>query len=387
MTKKIRYGIVGIGNQGSGYAKKFMANFDKNAELTAVCDIDKKRIDWAEKTLKNVRVFSDYETMLGSGLIDVAMIVTPHYLHPQIAICAFEKGLNVLIDKPAGVYTKAVKEMNEVSKKYSKQLFGIMYNQRTDKLYIKAKQIIDSGELGELTRINWIITDWYRSQAYYNQGGWRGTWGGEGGGVLTNQCPHQLDLFTWLAGSPIKVKSYIKTIGRDITVENDVTAYCEFANGASGVFITSTHDAPGTNRLEITGTVGKIIIERGKLAFTKNLVSEPIFNKQDKVHMSPPPHITKVIKKSLLDMKREVFPSGHFAIVKNFSNVLLGIEDKLIAPGCDGLIGLTFSNAIHYSGWTNTEVTLPIDEDKYLEELNKQIEKEKRLKNNSEGNL
>ena len=262
----VRFGIVGIGKQGTLYTKFFTkaGSVLKGAKLTAVCDIDEGRRAYAEKNLPGVKVFSDYKEMFASGLIDAVMVETPHYFHPQIAMDALDAGLNVLCDKPAGVYTKQVRELNEKAKQHPDLLFGMMFNQRTNPLYIKAKQIIDSGELGEMKRIVWIITDWYRPKAYYDQGGWRGTWNGEGGGVLLNQCPHQLDLFTWLAGMPETVTSQLATRGRDISVENDVTAMCTFKNGASGVFITSTHDAPGTNRLEITGDCGKIVIEKDK---------------------------------------------------------------------------------------------------------------------------
>ncbi|NCA67950.1 MAG: Gfo/Idh/MocA family oxidoreductase, partial [Clostridia bacterium] len=291
-------------------------------------------------------------------------------------IAAFRAGLNVLCDKPAGVYTKQVRELNTEAEKHPEQLFGMMFNQRTNPLYIKAKEIIMSGELGELKRIVWIITNWYRPRAYYAQGGWRGTWWGEGGGVLINQCPHQLDLFTWLAGMPVSVMSTTSTRCRDINVENDVTAFCKFANGATGVFITSTHDAPGTNRLEITGDGGKIVIEKGKLVFTKNIISEPQFSKDNEVFMGKPK--TKKYKYSGLDRYLRLFkyPIQHIGVLKNFTDVLLKKDDNFIAPGREGIIGLTFSNAIHLSGWINKEVTIPLDEELFIAELEKCKEQE-----------
>ncbi len=377
--KKVRYGIVGVGKQGSLYAKfltkmKFIL---KNSELTAVCDLLPERRDWAKSNLDGVEVFENYQDMFKSGLIDVVMIETPHYFHPQIAIAAFEAGINVLCDKPAGVYTKQVREMNEVAKSHPDLLFGMMFNQRTNPLYIKAKEIIQSKAFGELTRIVWIITDWYRPSAYYAQGGWRGTWQGEGGGVLINQCPHQLDLFTWLAGLPISVTATTSTIGRDINVENDVTAYCKFENGATGVFITSTHDAPGTNRLEITGAGGKIVIEKGKLTFTQNQTLEPEFSKTNKVFMAKPK--TKVFTARLITGVLKKFfsaPPQHVGIIKNYSDYLLGNTDKFFARGEEGIIGLTFSNAIHLSGWLKREITLPLDEELYLSELEKRKKEE-----------
>lgn len=380
-SKKIRYGIVGIGKQGTFYTKILTKlNFlVKGSELTAVCDISEDRRKWAKENLKGVRIFDNCDEMFKSGLIDAVMIETPHYFHPEIAKAAFNAGLNVLCDKPAGVYTKQVKEMNEEAQKHPELLFGMMFNQRTNPLYIKAKEIIGGEEFGELTRIVWIITDWYRPAAYYAQGGWRGTWWGEGGGVLINQCPHQLDLFTWLAGLPVSVTATTATIGRDINVENDVTAYCKFANGATGVFITSTHDAPGTNRLEITGTGGKIIIEKGKLVFTKNEMQEPRFSAVNKVFMGKP-KTTKYTCKLLPNMIKSLFsaPPQHIGIIKNYTDYLLKKTDNFFARGEEGVIGLTFSNAIHLSGWLKKEVAIPFDEDLYISELEKRKEEEKK---------
>lgn len=370
---KVRYGIVGIGKQGTFYTTVFtkLRKLVKGAELTAVCDISEERRQWAKDTLPGVQVFTDYNDMFASGLIDVVMVETPHYFHSEIAIAAFKAGLNVLCDKPAGVYTKQVREMNEVASQYPNQVFGMMFNQRTNPLYIRAKEIITSGGLGELTRIVWIITNWYRPAAYYAQGGWRGTWWGEGGGVLINQCPHQLDLFTWLAGLPVSVQATASTVGRDISVENDVTAYCKFANGATGVFITSTHDAPGTNRLEITGTGGKIIIEGTKLLYTKLDELEPDFSKHNTVFMGQPKRKTTSFNgfKTYLHFRK--FPPQHIGVIKNYTDFMLDKTDRLMAPGSEGIVGLTFSNAIHLSAWTGKEVTIPFDEDEYIAELNK----------------
>ncbi|MDE7215389.1 MAG: Gfo/Idh/MocA family oxidoreductase [Clostridia bacterium] len=231
MADKIRYGIVGIGKQGSRYAGQLFAGMDKNGVLSAVCDIAEDRREWAKSKFGDkVKVFENYEEMFASGLIDAVLIDTPHYAHPVIAQKALEMNIHALSDKPAGVYTKAVREVAEYAKSQRPNLkFGLLYNQRTSKIYKKAKEIIESGQLGNLKRIVWIITNWYRPQAYYSQGGWRGTWAGEGGGVLINQDPHQLDLFTWLAGSKItSVNAIARTVGRQINVENDVTATCTF---------------------------------------------------------------------------------------------------------------------------------------------------------------
>ena len=386
---KIRYGIIGIGKQGSKYAGQIFAGMDKNAVLTAVCDRNENRRAWAnEKFGDKVKVFDNPDALLDSGLIDAVIIDTPHYEHPVLARKALERDLNVLCDKPAGVYTKAVREVAEYAKEQKPNLkFGLLYNQRTSKVYKAAKAIIDAGELGNLKRIVWIITNWYRPQAYYSQGGWRGTWAGEGGGVLINQDPHQLDLFTWLAGSKItSVSAIAKTVGRKINVENDVTATCTFENGATGVFITSTHEAPGTNRLEISGDGGKMVISGSndlnmKLEFTKLETLEPEFSEKNTVFMGKP----KTKKKTVKFLPHEVIKGllidkgQHINVIRNFSNVLLGKETKLIGNYEEGLNGLTFSNAIHLSAWLEKTIC-PQDkdfEDVYYEELQKRIEDEK----------
>ena len=279
----VRIGIIGIGNMGSHHGNYLLEEGVPNAELTAVSDLNPARIKWVRENWgEGIRVFDKAAEMLAAGCVDGVMIATTHYDHPSLAIKAFEKGLHVLIEKPAGVYTKQVREMNEAAEKSGK-VFGIMYNQRTNPLYQKLKDLIQAGELGDIRRTNWIITDWYRSQSYYDSGGWRATWEGEGGGVLLNQCPHNLDLWQWICGMPKRVRAFC-AYGKyhNIEVEDDVTAYVEYQNGATGLFITSTADAPGTNRFEITGDRGKVVAENGKLLFWRLRVPERQFNREYK---------------------------------------------------------------------------------------------------------
>lgn len=376
---KVRFGIIGIGKMGSLHCLRFTHGLIKNGTLTAVCDISPERKEWAEKNLKakGVEFFDDYKSLIDSGKVDAVLVATPHYDHPVIATYALSKGLHTLIEKPAGVYTKAIRELNEYAATKPELTFGIMYNQRTNKLYRFAKELVETGRLGEMKRINWIITNWYRPQAYYNQGGWRGTWAGEGGGVLINQCPHQLDLFQWLGGMPSMIRGYAKVgRNRDINVENDVTAYMEYPNGATGVFITSTHDFPGTNRLEIDGDKGKIVIENNKLVFTELEVAESVFNATNKKFMpSIPSHKTVKRMSKLGELMMNVF-GQHTGIINNFTNHIVNGE-PLIAPGAEGIRGLTISNAIHLSSWTGEAVELPIDEDKFIAELEKRKAEEK----------
>ncbi|ANS74439.1 oxidoreductase [Paenibacillus yonginensis] len=377
--KKVRYGIIGIGNMGRSHAVELLDQVN-GAELAAVCDSSPDALAWAKDRLPdNVQQFDQPEVLFKSGLIDAVIIATPHYDHPPLAIQAFDAGLHVLIEKPAGVYTKAVREMNARAAA-SDRVFGIMYNQRTNPLYQKLKELIASGELGEIRRTNWIITNWYRSQSYYNSGGWRATWAGEGGGVLLNQDPHQLDLWQWTTGlMPKRVRAFCH-FGkyRDIEVEDDVTAYVEYENGATGLFVTTTGEAPGTNRFEVTGDRGKIVIEDDKLVFWRLRVPEPEFNASYNGGFGAPEC-----------WKCEVpVPAGHgeqhLGILKNFTNAILHGE-QLIAPGEEGIKGLTLSNAMHLSAWEDDWADLPLDEDRFHELLQSKIATSKYKKKTDES--
>ena len=267
--KKVKLGIIGLGNMGSAHSQFILGGQTPEIELSAVAERSLKRREQAKQLLpQGVRIFEEGSALIDSGVCDAVLIATPHYQHPELAIQAFEHGQHVMCEKPAGVYTLAVREMNKAADAHPHLAFGMMFNQRTNALYRKMHEMINSGQVGEIKRVNWIVTDWYRSQLYYDSGAWRATWAGEGGGVLLNQCPHNLDLLQWLVGLPTRVRAFAHN-GKwhDIEVEDDVTAYLEFENGATGVFITSTGDAPGSNRLEVTGTRGRLVCENNSLYF------------------------------------------------------------------------------------------------------------------------
>ncbi|HZG56760.1 Gfo/Idh/MocA family oxidoreductase [Paenibacillus sp.] len=368
---EVRIGIVGMGNMGWGHAQYLAAGKVKGAALTAVSDLFESKRNLAKETFGDgVATFADPESMFSSGLVDAVLVATPHYDHPDCAIAAFRHGLHVLIEKPAGVYTKQVRLMNEAAAASGK-VFSIMYNQRTNPLYMKLRDLISSGELGEVRRTNWIITNWYRSQSYYNSGGWRATWAGEGGGVLINQDPHQLDLWQWTIGMmPTRVRAFCH-FGkyRDIEVEDDVTAYVEYANGATGVFVTTTGEAPGTNRFEVTGDRGKIVVEDDKLTFWRLRTPEPEFNATFTGTFGAP-------EAWRCDIPVKGDNPGHMGITQNFVDAILR-GAPLIAPGEEGILGLTLSNAMHLSTWTDDWANLPIDEELYYELLQERIRNSK----------
>ena len=365
--KKVRFGIIGMGNQGSYYANVLKDNKIENGVLAACCDNNEAKLNFAKEkfgSLENISFYSNYFEMLDSGNVDAILVETPHYQHPEIVIECLKKGINVICDKPAGVYTKQVKEMNKVASE-SNVLFTMMFNQRTNCIYRKMREMIKDGLLGELQRVTWIITDWYRTQSYYDNGSWRATWAGEGGGVLINQCPHQIDLIQWILGEmPTKVTSFCK-YGRwhDIEVEDDVTAYFEYKNGATGVFITTTGEAPGTNRLEISGSKGKLLSEDGNLIFYQNEI-DSIENCKVSQKGFDKPKCNKIV------VETDGENSQHVGIINNFANAILGIE-KLFIQGQEGINGVELMNAIELSGWKDSKmISLPVDENEYLEILN-----------------
>ena len=366
--EKVRYGIIGLGNMGSGHVKNFDGGkIVPEAVITALCDINPAKIENMKEKTTNTEVtyFTNYIEMLDSGLCDAVIVAVPHYQHPEMVIECLKRGIHVICEKPAGVYTKQVKEMNAVAER-SDAKFGMMFNQRTNCLYRKMREMIKNGEIGEIERVTWIITDWFRTQIYYDSGSWRATWEGEGGGVLFNQCPHQLDLVQWVVGMLPKTVNAFCHYGKwhDIEVEDDVTAYFEYENGATGMFITTTGEAPGTNRFEVSGTKGKLLCEGKELWFFKNDADT-----KELIETSSEGFKKPACEKILVETDGE--NTQHAGIINNFTATLLG-KEELFVSGTDGIAGVELMNAMTLSGWRGgARISLPVDEDEYLEELNK----------------
>ncbi len=352
---KIRFGLIGVGNIGTGHVENILKGLCPEIEITAVADRRESRRQWAKDHLPGVTIFEEGEDLIHSGLCDAVHICTPHYQHPTLAISAFKAGLHTMVEKPAGVYTLQVRDMMKEADKHPELVFGMMFNQRTNCVYRKLKEMIDGGELGELKRISWLITDWYRTQHYYDSGAWRATWSGEGGGVLLNQCPHQLDLLQWLCGMPSSIRAFChEGKWHDIEVEDDVTAYLEYPGGATGVFVTTTGDAPGANRLEITGTLGKVVCEDQKLTFYKLHTNEREWCVTCPEGFEKPAH-------DVIEVETDGKNEQHPAVLNAFAAAILRHE-PLIADGREGINGLMLSNAMHLSSWLDKQVTLPVDE-------------------------
>lgn len=362
-VKTLRVGIIGVGNIGSAHAAAIYSGKIAGMSLCALCDTDAAVRDALNAKYPDVPVFTAHTELISSGKCEAVIIATPHYFHPPIAIASFRAGLHVLTEKPAGVDCASVKQMISAARESGK-VFGVMFNQRASKLFSEAKRIMDSGELGEFRRMVWIITNWYRKQCYYDSGAWRATWSGEGGGVLINQAPHNLDIWQWLCGMPSRIRAecYVAKY-HSIEVEDDATLFAEYENGATATFITSTGDYPGTNRLEITGSAGKLVLENGKLTHYMLSLDERDF----RLSSADVKNSVGVI--TLEDEKR----ACHCIILQNFADAVLN-GATLIAPGEEALHELELSNAAYLSSWLDKKVTLPICDEEFLFELDQRVQ-------------
>lgn len=366
---KVRFGIVGMGNMGLAHAR-IMKN-TPNAVLAAVCDVVPDRREKAEQEF-GVPGFDEHVKLMDSKQIDAVLIAVPHYFHTAIAKAAFERGIHVLCEKPVAVGVRDAREINETYKKYENKLkFGINFQSRTNPIFRKMRTLIAEGELGEISRITYICSDWFRSNAYYASSSWRGTWSGEGGGVLINQCPHSLDQFQWIPGMmPIRVTA-VAFIGKThpIEVEDEVSAIMEYANGAIGHFICTTGETPGSNRLEIAGDLGKLLVEEEKLTFVRNRQGVREFNKST-TKLFGTPEAWKI------EVPVGPMPTtpGYQLMVENFANAVLKNE-PLNCPGPEGVRSLEIGNAMLMSGLTRKPVDLPLDGptyDRFIDSLAKE---------------
>jgi len=359
----VRLGIIGMGNIGRYHAEYLLNGKVNRCQLTAVADALAPLEPWAARGL---RTFNDGEALIRSGAVDAVIIATPHYQHTTLGIAALEAGLHVMVEKPISVHKADAERLIAAHARHPDRVFAAMFQLRTEPRYVKIKRLVSTGELGPLVRVSWIITDWFRTEAYYASGGWRATWKGEGGGVLLNQCPHNLDLLQWLCGMPARVRGFCQ-LGRyhNIEVEDNVTAYWEWASGATGVFITSTGEAPGTNRLELCGTRGKLVLENNRLTFTRNETDMLEFSRTARTGFARPDvwHV---------EIPFADAPAQHATLTQNFVDAILD-GAPLIAPGAEGLHSVELANATLYSSLTEQTITLPLDGAAYEAKLQELI--------------
>jgi predicted dehydrogenase len=360
----VRLGIIGVGAMGGHHARAVRSGAIPGCELAAICDADAERF----APFEGIPAFASDRELIRSGTVDAVLIATPHYSHTTIGIAALKAGLHVLVEKPISVHVADARKLIHAHTN-PRQVFAAMFNQRTDPAFIKIREMVQAGELGAIRRVQWTITDWFRSQAYYDSGGWRATWAGEGGGVLLNQGVHNLDLLHWIFGPPSRVRALCKIgVHHDIEVEDDVSALLEFPNGATGVVVTSTGEAPGVNRLEITGERGRLTYEDKSLTFLRNDVETRKYSETTSEAYKPPGHwkVEIPIDRSL--------PQGgqHAAILRNFTNAILKGE-PLVAPAAEGLGSVELINAMLLSGYEDCAVTLPVPPSRYATFLKKRI--------------
>lgn len=355
--KAVRFGVIGVGNIGTAHVNCLGSANIKDATLAAACDISPDRRAFCEQQWK-VPTFEKYAAMLQSGLVDAVIVSVPHPLHAEIAAAALKAELHVLVEKPVDITVSKAHTLNVLAEKSGK-VFGIMFNQRTSPLFARAREIVQGGALGELKRTAWTITNWYRTQQYYDSGSWRATWAGEGGGVLLNQAPHNLDLWQWICGMPVSVTAFCDEARyHRIEVEDSATVFTRYANGATGTFITATGEFPGTNRLEMVGDKGKMVLENGVMKWWKLQTSERevCFSSKENAPAIPMEYTEFVPKEK---------ETAHAGILQNFTDAVL-YGEPLLAPGYDGIKELTVSNAAYLSAWTgNREIQLPFDQARF----------------------
>ena len=361
---KVRIGIIGMGNMGRFHANDLLDGKVPRGELAAVGSTSPHKLE--EYKEKGVQIFGSGEEMIASGAIDALLIATPHYQHTSLGVAALEAGLHIMVEKPISAHKADAERLIAAAVARPEQVFGAMFQLRVEPRYQKIRELVQGGELGDLVRVLWIMTDWFRSEAYFQSGGWRATWKGEGGGVLLNQCLHQLDAMQWITGMPSQVRSHVG-IGKwhDIEVEDDVTCYMEFANGASGAFITSSGETPGSNRFEIAGTKGRLILENDTLTLTRNEVPSDEWCKTSKIGFQKPETTVEEIPIPGAD-------AAHATLMTNFVNAILDGE-ALIAPGVEGLGSVELANVMVYSGLLNESVDLPMDGAAWEAKLNELI--------------
>jgi predicted dehydrogenase len=361
MTPSVRLGVIGVGAMGARHAEQILAGAVPRCELTAVCSPIPEQL----ARFPAVRPFARSEDLIRSGAVDAVLIATPHYSHTAIGIDALRHGLHVLVEKPISVH-KADAERLLAAHTNPRLVFAAMFMMRTDPVFQKIRQLVHGGDLGQVRRLAWTITNWFRPDAYYASAPWRGTWAGEGGGVLLNQCPHQLDLLQWFIGMPQRVRAFCH-LGKyhRIEVEDDVTAYLEYDNGATATFITSTGEAPGANRLEIAGENGRLVFENGALTFTRNETPASEFSRTTKEMFAAPPTQTSVIPV-------EGAGGQHMAIVRNFVDAILD-GAPLIAPAAEGIRSVELGNAMLLSSLQQRTVGLPMDGAAFEKELQRLI--------------
>ena len=324
----------------------------EEATLVAVADVN---AETAAKVAQETgaRAFESAEELIEQGDVEAILIATPHFFHPPVAEFAAARGVHVLSEKPLAVTVSAADAMVAAAAAGG-VLLGVMFQQRLESARVQMKQFVESGALGELHRIS-MVAPWYRPQAYYNMGAWRGTWKGEGGGILMNQAPHSLDQFLWLMGAPAKsVQAMADTRLHQIEVENTAMALVDFGPGKMGYFYASTAEVPGGERVELAGDKGLLVLEGGKLRFFE--LESPISE-----HLPSAQGGFDAPKGHWRDIEVTAQGGGHREVTRAFCRaVRAGDAAQMVADGHDGVAALELANSILLAGYTRRQVELPV---------------------------
>ena len=352
--KEVRFGLIGLGAMGMAHAKTLLGDVP-NARLCAAATAS--RMHAAELLAlpgaEDVRVFATPAEMYQSGLIDAVLIATPQGCTSGRPSRPSARGCTFCWKSRRAFHAGGAPAERRGDK--SGRAFGAMFNQRTNPAYRKMKRLVESGELGEIRRTNVVITDWLRAQSYYDSCAWRATWAEDGGGVLLNQAPHNLDLWQWICGMPLRIRAFCG-FGRwhDIEVEDDVTAYVEYPNGATGTFITCTGEAPGTNRFEISLTGGQLVYENNRLTLARPDTPVDRFIREYAGGFGKPNVTMEDITPD------EPYPM-HAGVIRAFADHIL-TGAPMIADGREGLCSLMLANAMLLSSWMDETIELPLDD-------------------------
>ncbi|CAA0111695.1 Myo-inositol 2-dehydrogenase [Halioglobus japonicus] len=359
-NKVVRLGVIGLGNIARQHIENLTSGQITDCVLAAVCT----RQPTALSDDLGVPHFTDYTELVHSGLCDAVLVATPTFTHFETGACVLRAGLHLMMEKPIGLSTQEGEDL--IALQQSGQVFALMLNQRTDPLFTTMRNIVNGGALGEITRTHWTMTNWFRPEVYFKVSDWRATWRGEGGGLLLNQCIHNLDIFQWLCGMPLSVQAFCE-FGRyhDIEVEDEATAVFRYANGASGVFVGSTGEAPGVNRFDVIGDRGALAFDGERLLLSENEPGTLEFSRTTREMFGMP-------TSKVCDITPDRSINQHAAVMTNFVGAILR-GDELLAPASAGLDSLALANAMLLSSWEARAVSLPLDSGHYQQVLAERI--------------
>ena len=234
------------------------------AELVGVSDLNGVAARERGEAL-GCPAYVDHRRLLEETRPDVAVVITPHPFHAAIAIDALEAGCHVLVEKPIAIQVAEADAMIEAAD-HARRILAVNFQRRHDPAVRAARRLVGEGSLGAIQHVD-VTAAWPRTRAYFASAPWRGTWRGEGGGLLLNQAPHHLDLLCHLMGLPEAVVAWTPTQLHELETEDTVQAMMRWRGGALGSLHLSTAEAERPERLEIVGTGGYLLLSESELRF------------------------------------------------------------------------------------------------------------------------